>query len=668
MKKAILSTLITMTLFGLTACTTQVANKVAALPPIQPGDYVTQQGSQLQLNGNVYHIAGTNNYYLHYKSNAEIDSVLNDAQKMGINTIRMWAFMDGEHHGYTLQSKPGVYISSSAKNAMERIDYVVAQAKKRGIRLVLVMVNNWGDFGGIPAYADWLGLKDRDAFFTNDKAKQTYKDYVKYLITHVNQYTNIANNQEPTIMTWELTNEARIQSDKSGNTLVKWTKEMSDYVRRLAPNQLIALGSEGFFTRKGDSDWTHNGNEGVDWERIIALPNINYGTFHLYPEHWGFKQKEQFGTKWIEEHAQAARKANKPAVLEEYGIGTAENENRDFIYEKWTNTVEKEKLAGSMFWILTGFDPNAADKLYPDYDGFRIVANNNRTAKVLTQHNQRLQGQLVDKQDKMYLTYPADGMKISDSQFTVKSYVFGYKSKPTEVTLKVAGTAQEYPMTDEDKDGYYETKLDNAAIGLGKKILVTTALLENGERVKDSATVELTKAVKGYKPTTQFDFSNGQLQGWKEGGVYQASFGNAPTIEISHDLGKPMLKVNLTLPGAKDWEELRVQNTEIKNFNENTRLTFDFYVPVTQDKGGFRNYAVLGDGWVKVGMGDNDTDVEKLEKVTLGGKAYYKQSAIVELGDLGAKRPDIYIAIVGNKYPIKGSVYLDNIQLLAPVY
>ena len=275
---------------GLSACNSTQVNHSTEQPFLLDSmdSFVVQEGTQLTLNGQTYRFAGTNNYYMHYRSNDMITAVLDDAKAMGLNSIRVWGFMEGVSHEHTMQAKPYVYTApNNVNSALERLDFTIAEAKKRGIRVVIAMTNNWGDFGGMQQYVDWFNGTHHDDFYRSKEIKDAYKSYVKHLIEHKNQYTGIANKDETAIMTWELANEPRAQSDTSGDLLYQWTKEMSDYVRSLAPNQLIALGSEGFFTRSGEEDWTYNGNEGVDWERIITLPNISYGTFHLYPEHWG---------------------------------------------------------------------------------------------------------------------------------------------------------------------------------------------------------------------------------------------------------------------------------------------------------------------------------------------------------------------------------------------
>ncbi|MDG3085330.1 cellulase family glycosylhydrolase [Vibrio hannami] len=630
-------------------------------------DFVKQEGTSLYLNGVPFRFSGTNNYYMHYKSNDMITSVLDDAQSLGLNAIRVWGFMEGVSHNHTMQAEPGNFEPpTSVKSSLERLDFTIAEAQKRGIRVVVVLTNNWGDFGGMPQYVEWFNGDHHDDFYRNEDIKNAYKQFVSHLITHTNSYTGVPLNEDPTVMTWELGNEPRAQSDKSGELLYNWASEMSSYVRTLAPKQLIALGTEGFFTRPGHEDWAYNGNEGVDWERIITLPNINYGTVHLYPEHWGKHNAEQWGTQWLIDHAKAAKKANKPVVLEEYGIGANEPQNRDFIYEKWTNTAFEHGYDGSMFWILTSYEQGSPDNLYPDYDGFRIINDGGRTNQILKRHSKEMRGLSVEKPDKAYITYPVDGMKVSDDSFTAKSYVMNYNHDVESVILRTPTGNVE--MLDTDGDGYYEADLITENIGYGEQKLITVTTLDNGKRITDKISVTFDRPIKGYERGTFFDFSDGNTQGWEKEGTWQAAWKN-PAIEVSTDLGSPMLKLNLVWSGKNDWEELKMRNMRINKFTQHAKLAYDLYVPVNEgDKGGVRPYAALGDGWVKLDSDKHRQKVSELEKVTMNGKDFYKQHVEINLGNIDGKLPDVFICVVGDKLPLDGSVYLDNIEFLKPVY
>lgn len=669
MTKAALALLTSTTLV---ACqSTNEGNKNYSMFPMDDmSSFVTQQGTELLLNDAPFRFAGTNNYYMHYKSNEMIDTVLDDAAAMGLNAIRVWGFMEGISHGHTMQHKPGEYTPpEGTKSALERLDYTVSQANKRGIRVVIALTNNWGDFGGMPQYVKWFEGTHHDDFYRNPKIRQAYKNYVEHLINHTNQYTGVSYKDDPTIMTWELGNEPRAQSDKSGELLYQWTAEMSDFVREQAPKQLIALGTEGFFNRPNEEDWAYNGNEGVDWERIITLPNINYGTFHLYPEHWGKHNAEQWGTQWIIEHAQAAKLANKPAVLEEYGIGKNEPQNRDLIYTKWTNTAYEQGLAGSMFWILTSYEQGSKDNLYPDYDGFRIIKDGGRTDQILTNHSKQMRGLEFNSDNSVFIAYPIDGHTVSEPTITVSSYAFTAESDEVEsVILRLPESDKEVEMLDLDGDGYYEVDVTTAEIGYGERQLIAVASFENGLRQTDKINIEVDRPIKGYEIGTQYDFEDGTSQGWQSEGTWQAKWKN-PSVEVSKDLGPNMLKLNIEWSGDNDWEELKLENKAIHKFGQHTRLQYDLYIPVNNnDIGGVRPYAALGDGWVKLDTDKHRASVKDLKRVTKNDKEYYLQTIEIELGDVSKKMPHLFLCIVGDKLPLDGSIYIGNIKLLKPIY
>lgn len=645
--------LISTTLLALSALPATAAD-------VPVSHFVKQEGGQLTLQGKPFRFAGTNNYYLHYKSNEAIDDVLDNAAAMGLKVIRLWGFMDGiDKSGYSMQYELGKYApTGKAKNAVERLDYTISQAKKRGIRLVLVLTNNWPDFGGMQQYVKWAGGKEHDEFYTNPQLRQAYKHYVKFLLTHKNQYTGVPYNKEPAIMTLQLTNEARAQSDKSGDLLVNWTREMSDYVRTLAPDQLISLGSEGFFCRQGQSDWTYNCNEGVDWERIIRLPNINYEVMHMYTDQWGKQDAEQWGTRWIRDHLAAARAANKPTVLEEYGIGASQPFNRDLIYERWNRVAYEEGAAGSMFWILSGKDPESPQGIYPDYDGYRIQNDGSRTTQILKDYASKFNGKALTPDDKAYFAWPVNNWKISDAEFKASVYPMLYGKTAKQVTLQVAG--KHYPMQDSDGDGYFTAQLKSAEVGYGEHEFRVDVLKSDGQTVSEQIKAVINKPVTGYSPVTVYDFAK-DTAGWEKEGTWQANWGN-PALETSQDLGKPMLKANVEWSGKHDWEEVKLRNLRVLNFKKSARFSFDTLIPADGIfSGELRPYAALGDGWVKLDTDKNNKSVADLPRVSIGGKMYLKHHVEINMGDLGSRGPDVFICLVGNKLAYKGPIYLDNL-------
>ena len=73
-----------------------------------------------------------------------------DAASLGINVIRTWAFCDGQRSG-AAQPAAGEY----DERVLRALDYVLAAARARGLRLLLTLTNYWDDFGGIQQYVEW---------------------------------------------------------------------------------------------------------------------------------------------------------------------------------------------------------------------------------------------------------------------------------------------------------------------------------------------------------------------------------------------------------------------------------------------------------------------------------------------------------------------------------
>ncbi|MDS0526347.1 cellulase family glycosylhydrolase [Clostridium sp. SHJSY1] len=325
--------------------------------------FVKANGSEFELDGSKFYFAGTNNYYLPYAPNYMIDDVFQKAQAMGLKVMRTWGFLDGDKScDIVLQPSLGVYDEAG----FQKFDYAVKKAQESGMKLVIPFINNWKDFGGIDKYVQWTGAGNHDNFFTNEACKTAYKNYVNHFLNRTNSLTGVKYKDDPTIMTWELANEPRCGADTSGVTLYNWVKEMSEYIKSIDPDHMVAVGDEGFFNRKGSSDYDYNGGAGVDWEKIITIPSIDYGTYHLYPDGWG--RSVEWGTQWIKDHIDAAKAVNKPSVLEEYGIKS----NQESVYKTWNDTVLNNGGAGTMFWILTGVGFDGKQD-YPDYDGFRVL-------------------------------------------------------------------------------------------------------------------------------------------------------------------------------------------------------------------------------------------------------------------------------------------------------
>ncbi len=352
----------------------------------QGNEFVKQAGPELRLHGQIFRFAGTNNYYLMYKSQFMVDDVLQTAAVNGFTVMRMWGSLDiGNQDGSnSIQGKAdGVYFQywdgtkpayNDGDDGLRHLDYVIYRASQLGLKLVIPFINNWNAFGGMDQYVRWANGFYHDQFYTDPQIRAWFKSWIAHLLNRTNTYNGLKYKNDPTIMTWELANEPRClsagayprSSSCTTQTLIAWADEMSTFIKTIDPKHLVSVGDEGFYCIPGATDWTENCGEGVDTVAFSLLENIDVMSFHLYPDHWG--KTAAWGTAWIQRHFADARQIDKPAMLGEYGwLG---KNTRNPVFKEWTDTVFASQGAGALYWILSGKVDDGS--YYQDYDGFTV--------------------------------------------------------------------------------------------------------------------------------------------------------------------------------------------------------------------------------------------------------------------------------------------------------
>ena len=365
--------------FGFLAAAVLAATIVAPAPAAaKPGggkDFVQRHGPNLTLAGKPFRFAGTNNYYLMYKSRYMVDDVLQTAATNGFTVVRTWGWLETVQEGVSFQYLNGSQPAyNDGATGLQHLDYVIAKAGQLGLKLVIPFTNNWGDFGGMDAYVGWAGDSYHDSFYTDPVIKQWYKNWISHLLNHVNTITGVAYKDDPTVMTWELANEPRCVGSgtfpRSANcttaTITNWAAEMSAYIKSLDQKQLVSSGSEGFLCHPGSTDDVRDCSSGVDELAISKLPTIDVMSYHLYPDAW--KKTLPWATVWIQDHIKLAQQIGKPSMLGEYGW--KDKATRNTVYKSWTDTVLFSHGTGALFWILSGHNDDGT--LYGDYDGFTV--------------------------------------------------------------------------------------------------------------------------------------------------------------------------------------------------------------------------------------------------------------------------------------------------------
>jgi len=334
-----------------------------------------------------------------YGQTAAVTAVFDNARALGMPVIRTWAFFDSPDttDAAVMQLRPGIFNETGLRG----LDCVVAEAKRSSIRLVLPLVNNWDDYGGMNQYVRWrtqatpgpapessnvysdkerqlvvdngegeryrvamTSLAGHDDFYTDPVIRRWYQSYVAMLLFRVNTFTGVAYKDEPAIMAWELANEPR-SSDRSGQIVCRWLDEMSKFIKSIDPNHLVGAGEEGFdlsrvaygATGGEGAAWLFDGTCGVSFAMNSALPSLDFASIHLYPEAWSLPVAA--ANSWIRDHLRIAGTLGKPLILGEFGLRNGNVQ----AFDSWLTTALLDGVAGSLAWQLL-------DGVRQDREGF----------------------------------------------------------------------------------------------------------------------------------------------------------------------------------------------------------------------------------------------------------------------------------------------------------
>ncbi|ONH96896.1 hypothetical protein PRUPE_7G158000 [Prunus persica] len=332
---------------------------------VEAGDgFIRTRGVHFLLNGSPYYANGFNGYWLMYVASDpsqryKVSSVFREATSHGLTVARTWAFSDG---GYRpLQYSPGSYNEQMFKG----LDFVIAEARRYGIKLILSLVNNYESFGGRKQYVNWARsqgqyLTSDDDFYRNPVVKGYYKNHV-----------------------------------------TAWIMEMASHVKSIDRNHLLEAGLEGFYGQAIPQRMRLNPgfNIGTDFIANNRIPGIDFATVHSYPDQWLSSSNDQnqlsFLNNWLDTHIQDAQYIlRKPVFITEFGKSWKDPGFNTYQRDLLFNTVYSKiyssarrggAAAGGLFWqLLTeGMDSFG--------DGYDIVLSQSpSTANVIAQQSHKL--------------------------------------------------------------------------------------------------------------------------------------------------------------------------------------------------------------------------------------------------------------------------------------
>jgi mannan endo-1,4-beta-mannosidase len=266
--------------------------------PASPTNFVSRNGAQLLLGGKAFRFVGINRYDLaggpqakkcpYAGTVAEMqayrETVLTDAEAMGVSVVRLWAYQN---------------FAGPTGTDFTAFDDVVARAKAHHIRLILTLEDQW-DYCSLPAGAS--NFSKTPAWYAGGYKTPygyplAYDAYVTALVQHFSK--------EPTVAAWQLMNEAESADPAS---LQQFAATMATLIKKLDPNHLVSVGTLAC------------GQKGTD--------PANYKILHAEP-HIDLLEAHDYGSPQVALPAcvaadmQVAKLLNKPFFVGEAGISTS---------------------------------------------------------------------------------------------------------------------------------------------------------------------------------------------------------------------------------------------------------------------------------------------------------------------------------------------------------
>lgn len=353
--------------------------------------FVKVVDGHFQRNGKPYYYVGTNFWYGAILGSEgrggnreRLCQELDEMKAMGIDNLRILVGSDGEEGVLTkveptLQKAPGVYNDT----ILAGLDYLLMEMGKRDMVAVLYLNNSWEWSGGYGFYLEHAGegvaprpnedgypafMNFMRKYATSEKAHKLFYDYVRFIISRTNRYTNVAYVDDPAIMSWQIGNEPRAFGKEELQPFTNWLKEASALIRSLDKNHLISIGTEGAWGCEGDYE---------TYEKISSDPNIDYCNIHIWPYNWSWAKPDRLiedlpaacdSTKqYIDRHIEICDRLNKPLVMEEFGYPRdgfkfdkkTSTKGRDgyykYVFSLVAENAEKGgKFAGCNFWAWGG--------------------------------------------------------------------------------------------------------------------------------------------------------------------------------------------------------------------------------------------------------------------------------------------------------------------------
>lgn len=314
-------------------------------------EFVQVNDGKFVQHGKPYHFMGANMWYGCYLGSDKVPGgrerlvrELDFLKKQGIDNLRVLGASEhsafDNHFPFSIQTAPDQYDES----LLQGLDFLLAEMSKRGMKAVIYLNNYWNWSGGMGQYLTWVNPNlaasvpynperkwEREMtlssyFYADHHAQEYFRNYISNLVSRKNTFTHTVYKDDPTIMSWQLSNEPRPGMDgdhgeRNMHEFMTWIDETAGYIHSIDPNHLVSSGNEGKVGTIQNIAY---------YEQTHAGKNIDYLTLHIWAKNWSWfdadRPAETFpvarknALEHLKLHIDLARKMNKPLVMEEFGL------------------------------------------------------------------------------------------------------------------------------------------------------------------------------------------------------------------------------------------------------------------------------------------------------------------------------------------------------------
>lgn len=332
--------------------------------------FVQADGARFVIDGRPFRFVGANVAVMYRdEDRARMPETLRLAAENGIRVVRVWASGEGGPNDvgpladfndwprtHSFRPSPGEW----NEDEFVHLDRVLAEAARNNLRVQLTLCNWWRDTGGVTQYLRWAGINDAAddrqpfginleramLFYTNEETRRLYREHVRKVLTRRNTVTGVLYLDDPTILGYELMNEAQAAAARQDERRA-WMAEMSAYVKSLDQDHLLTTGTWGY----------RNAWERREWLDEHQLPNVDFCDVHHYPSNDldVFVDSPQALRDFMDNRIAAARFVGKPLVFGEFGIGPEgyKGISEESWFQAFLETAARDGVNGAMFWIWT---------------------------------------------------------------------------------------------------------------------------------------------------------------------------------------------------------------------------------------------------------------------------------------------------------------------------